>query len=157
MNETMDGQTAINTRPCNPEFAEQQHPGKWRLAEVQDVLIPTPAIQLCVPFRGLLPLQIKQTTEPDVTATIAAIHAILLPATPPQVAFVALLNGGVTVRTIQQRQRLGLTEADLTRCLRLLNEGGGMKVAKYQRSGHAASRAGGLMGPNMPRTPEDFP
>ena len=34
--EIMDGETVINTVLATPEFAEQQHPGKWRLAEVQD-------------------------------------------------------------------------------------------------------------------------
>ena len=35
--EILDGQTVINTILATPEFAEQLHPGKWRLAEVQDV------------------------------------------------------------------------------------------------------------------------
>ena len=35
--EILDGQTVINTIIATPEFAEQLHPGKWRLAEVQDV------------------------------------------------------------------------------------------------------------------------
>ena len=35
--EIMDGQTVTNVILATPEFAEQQHPGKWRLAEVQDV------------------------------------------------------------------------------------------------------------------------
>ena len=34
--EIMDGETVINTIIATPEFAEQLHPGKWRLAEVQD-------------------------------------------------------------------------------------------------------------------------
>ena len=36
--EIMDGQTVTNVILATPEFAEQLHPGKWRLAEVQDVL-----------------------------------------------------------------------------------------------------------------------
>ena len=35
--EIMDGDTVTNTIIATPEFAEQLHPGKWRLAEVQDV------------------------------------------------------------------------------------------------------------------------
>ena len=35
--EIMDGQTVTNVILASEEFAEQQHPGKWRLAEVQDV------------------------------------------------------------------------------------------------------------------------
>ena len=40
--EIMDGDTVTNTILATPEFAEQLHPGKWRLAEVQDVE-PAPA------------------------------------------------------------------------------------------------------------------
>ena len=35
--EIMDGNTVTNVILATPEFAEQQHPGKWRLAAVQDV------------------------------------------------------------------------------------------------------------------------
>ena len=35
--EILDGDTVINAILATPEFAEQLHPGKWRLAEVQDV------------------------------------------------------------------------------------------------------------------------
>ena len=35
--EIMDGDTVTNVILATPEFAEQLHPGKWRLAEVQDV------------------------------------------------------------------------------------------------------------------------
>jgi len=41
--EIMDGQTVTNVILATPEFAEQQHPGKWRLAEVQDALPQEPA------------------------------------------------------------------------------------------------------------------
>lgn len=34
--EIMDGNTVTNVILASEEFAEQQHPGKWRLAEVQD-------------------------------------------------------------------------------------------------------------------------
>ena len=34
--EIMDGNTVTNVILATPEFAEQLHPGKWRLAEVQD-------------------------------------------------------------------------------------------------------------------------
>ena len=34
--EIMDGDAVTNVILATPEFAEQQHPGKWRLAEVQD-------------------------------------------------------------------------------------------------------------------------
>ena len=33
--EIMDGNTVTNVILATPEFAEQQHPGAWRLAEVQ--------------------------------------------------------------------------------------------------------------------------
>lgn len=42
--EILDGQTVTNAILASEEFAEQQHPGKWRLAEVQDVPAePAPA------------------------------------------------------------------------------------------------------------------
>ena len=40
--EIMDGNTVTNVILASEEFAEQQHPGKWRLAEVQDAE-PAPA------------------------------------------------------------------------------------------------------------------
>ena len=37
--EILDGDTVINIILATPEFAEQHHPGKWRMAEVQDVAV----------------------------------------------------------------------------------------------------------------------
>ena len=42
--EILDGETVINTIIADEAFAEQQHPGAWRVAEVQDepVSVPLP-------------------------------------------------------------------------------------------------------------------
>ena len=114
--EIMDGQTVTNTILATPEFAEQLHPGKWRLAEVQDVPTPpTPATPtVCSPAQGLVALfAIKQITESDVNATIAAI-------TDPadrytsQVAFARATEWRRDSASIQQLAALlGLTETDL--------------------------------------------
>ena len=114
--EIMDGQTVINTILATPEFAEQQHPGKWRLAEVQDVPAePAPATPtVCSPAQGLVALfAIKQITEDDVNATIAAITDPVLRYTS-QVAFARATEWRRDSATIQQLAALlGLTEADL--------------------------------------------
>ena len=114
--EIMDGDTVINTIVTTTEFAEQHHPGKWRLAEVQDVPAePAPARPtVCSPAQGLVALfAIKQITESDVNATIAAI-------TDPvaryasQVAFARATEWRRDSASIQQLAALlGLTESDL--------------------------------------------
>ena len=114
--EIMDGDTVINTILATPEFAEQLHPGKWRLAEVQDV--PTPPIpatpSVCSPAQGLVALfAIKQITEANVNATIAAIADPVLRYTS-QVAFARATEWRRDSASIQQLSALlGLTEADL--------------------------------------------
>lgn len=43
--EILDGNTVINTINADEAFAEAQHPGAWRVADVQDE--PTPAVDPC--------------------------------------------------------------------------------------------------------------
>lgn len=114
--EIMDGDTVTNAILATPEFAEQQHPGAWRLAEVQDVPTPpTPATPtVCSPAQGLVALfAIKQITESDVNTTIAAITDPVLRYTS-QVAFVRATEWRRDSASIQQLAALlGLTESDL--------------------------------------------
>ena len=114
--EILDGQTVINTILATPEFAEQLHPGKWRLAEVQDVpaepASSTPTV--CSPAQGLVALfAIKQITESDVNATIAAITDPVARYTS-QIAFARATEWKRDSASIQQLAALlGLTESDL--------------------------------------------
>ena len=114
--EIMDGQTVINTILATPEFAEQQHPGKWRLAEVQDVPAePAPATPtVCSPAQGLVALfAIKQITESDVNDAIAAITDPVARYTS-QVAFARATEWRRDSASMQQLAALlGLTESDL--------------------------------------------
>ena len=114
--EIMDGDTVGNTILATPEFAEQQHPGKWRLAEVQDVPPPpTPATPtVCSPAQGLVALfAIKQITESDVTATIAAITDPVARYTT-QIAFARATEWKRDSVSIQRLAALlELTESDL--------------------------------------------
>ena len=114
--EVMDGDTVINTILATPEFAEQLHPGKWRLAEVQDVPAePAPATPtVCSPAQGLVALfAIKQITESDVNDAIAAITDPVARYTS-QVAFARATEWRRDSASIQQLAALlGLTESDL--------------------------------------------
>ena len=115
--EILDVQGAVtNTILATEEFAEQQHPGDWRLAEVQDVPAePAPATPtVCSPAQGLVALfAIKQITESDVTATIAAIPDPVARYTS-QVAFARAAEWRRDSASIQQLSALlGLTESDL--------------------------------------------
>ena len=114
--EIMDGATVINTILATPEFAEQQHPGAWRLAEVQDEPAePAPATPtVCSPAQGLVALfAIKQITESDVNATIAAITDPVARYTS-QVAFARATEWRRDSASTQQLAALlGMTEADL--------------------------------------------
>ena len=114
--EIMDGDTVTNVILASEEFAEQQHPGKWRLAEVQDVpTAPTPATpSVCSPAQGLVALYaIKQITEADVNATIAAITDPVARYTS-QIAFARATEWRRDSASIQQLSALlGLTESDL--------------------------------------------
>ena len=114
--EIMDGQTVTNVILATPEFAEQQHPGKWRLAEVQDVPTePAPATpSVCSPAQGLVALfAIKQITEADVNATIAAIADPVARYTS-QSAFARATEWKRESASIQQLAALlGLTESGL--------------------------------------------
>ena len=114
--EIMDGNTVINTILATTEFAEQLHPGKWRLAEVQDVPTePAPSTPtVCSPAQGLVALfAIKQITESDVNATIAAITDPVLRYTS-QIAFARATEWRRDSVSIQQLSALlGLTETDL--------------------------------------------
>ena len=114
--EIMDGDAVTNVILATPEFAEQLHPGKWRLAEVQDVPTPpTPATPtVCSPAQGLVALfAIKQITESDVNATIAAITDPVARYTS-QVAFARATEWRRDSASMQQLAALlGLTESDL--------------------------------------------
>ena len=114
--EIMDGNTVTNVIIATPEFAEQLHPGKWRLAEVQDALTaPTPATpSVCSPAQGLVALfALKQITEADVNATIAAIPDPVARYTS-QIAFARATEWRRDSVSIQQLSALlGLTESDL--------------------------------------------
>ena len=78
--EIMDGQTVTNVILATQEFAEQQHPGAWRLAEVQDVPVePAPAnptewlIDIGAFFDrfGAAKMVVLTSTDPGVKAIIA--------------------------------------------------------------------------------------
>ena len=115
--EILDAQGAVENRIEAPEaFVEAMHPGRWRLAEVQDVpttpttLTPT----VCSPAQGLVALfAIKQITESDVNATIAAIPDPVARYTA-QIAFARATEWRRDSASIQQLATLlGLTESDL--------------------------------------------
>ena len=106
----------VNVIIADEAFAEAQHPGAWRLAEVQDIPAePAPATPtVCSPAQGLVALfAIKQITESDVTATIAAITDPVLRYTS-QIAFARATEWRRDSVSIQQLSALlGLTESDL--------------------------------------------
>ena len=114
--EIMDGDTVINTINADEAFSEQHYHGKWRLAEVQasqaTATQASPAV--CSPAQGLVALfAVKQITESDVTATIAAITDPVLRYTS-QVAFARATEWRRDSASIQQLAALlGLTESDL--------------------------------------------
>lgn len=114
--EIMDDQIVINTIVASEQFAEQQHPGKWRLAEVQDVPAePAPATPtVCSPAQGLVALfAVKQITESDVNAAIAAITDPVARYTT-QIAFARATEWRRDSASMQQLATLlGLTESDL--------------------------------------------
>ena len=115
--EILDAQGAVtNTILATEEFAEQQHPGAWRLAEVQDVPAePAPATPtVCSPAQGLVALfVIKQIEEFAVNAAIAAITDPVDRYTT-QVAFARATEWRRDSASMQQLAALlGLTEADL--------------------------------------------
>ena len=114
--EIMDGDTVISTIIASEEFAEQLHPGKWRLAEVQDVPAePAPATpNMCSPAQGLVALfAVKQITESDVNATIAAITDPVARYTA-QIAFTRASEWRRDSASMRQLSALlGLTESDL--------------------------------------------
>ena len=115
--EILDAHGAVENRiEASEAFVEALHPGKWRLAEVQDApTAPTPTPPtVCSPAQGLVALfAIKQITESDVTATIAAITDPVLRYTS-QVAFARATEWRRDSVSIQQLSALlGLTESDL--------------------------------------------
>ena len=114
--EILDGDTVSKTIIADEAFAEEQHPGAWRLAEVQDVPTePAPATPtVCSPAQGLVALfAIKQITESDVNTTIAAIPDPVARYTS-QVAFARATEWRRDSVSIQQLSALlGLTESDL--------------------------------------------
>ena len=115
--EILDANGAVANRIAATEsFVEQQHPGAWRLAEVQDVPAePAPATPtVCSPAQGLVALfAIKQIAEADVNATIAAITDPVARYTS-QIAFARATEWKRDSVSIQQLSALlGLTESDL--------------------------------------------
>lgn len=106
----------VNVIIADEAFAEAQHPGAWRLAEVQDVPAePAPATPtVCSPAQGLVALfAIKQITESDVNTTIAAITDPVARYTS-QIAFARATEWRRDSASMQQLATLlGLTEADL--------------------------------------------
>lgn len=115
--EILDANGAVANRiEASESFAEQQHPGKWRLAEAQnEPAEPAPATPtVCSPAQGLVALfAIKQITESDVKATIAAITDPVARYTS-QVAFARATEWRRDSAAIQQLSALlELTESDL--------------------------------------------
>ena len=114
--EILDGETVIKTIIADEAFAEQHYPGAWRVAEVQDVpATPTPATPtVCSPAQGLVALfAIKQITESDVNAVIAAVTDPVARYTS-QIAFALATEWRRDSASIQQLSALlGLTESDL--------------------------------------------
>lgn len=113
--EILDDQTVINTIVATEDFAEQQYPGSWRVAEVQDA--PTPiqvTPQTCSPAQGLVALfAIKQITESDVNAAIAGI-ADPVDRYTTQIAFARATEWRRDSAAMQKLALLlGLTEQDL--------------------------------------------
>ena len=106
----------VNGIIADEAFAEAQHPGAWRLAEVQDVPTePAPATPtVCSPAQGLVALfAIKQITESDVNAVIAAVTDPVTRYTA-QVAFARATEWRRDSASMQQLATLlELTEADL--------------------------------------------
>lgn len=65
----------VNTIYADPDFAEQQYPGAWRIAEEQPEPQTPPAPQSCTPAQGLVALYaVKGITEDDLHAAIALIE-----------------------------------------------------------------------------------
>lgn len=70
--EIMDGDTVTNVILASEEFAEQQHPGKWRLAEVQDVPAEpiNPVPQSVTRRQGLQALRMVGITKAQIQGII---------------------------------------------------------------------------------------
>ena len=115
--EILDANGAVaNCIEATEYFVEQQHPGKWRLADRQDVpTTPTPATPtVCSPAQGLVALfAVKQITEADVNDAIAAIPDPVARYTA-QVAFARATEWRQDSASMQQLAALlNLTEQDL--------------------------------------------
>ena len=115
--EILDAHGAVENRiEASEAFVEALHPGRWRIAEVQGVpTTPTPATPtVCSPAQGLVALfAIKQITESDVNATIAAIADPVARYTS-QVAFARATEWRRDSASVQQLSTLlGLTESEL--------------------------------------------
>ena len=104
----------VNVIIADEAFAEAQHPGAWRVAEVQDVPAEPATPTVCSPAQGLVALfAIKQITEDDVNTTIAAIPDPVARYTA-QIAFARAIEWRRDSASMQQLAALlGLTEADL--------------------------------------------
>ena len=114
--EILNGSEVLQTIIADEEFAEQRYPGVWRIAEYQDdPAAPTPATpDTCSPAQGLVALYaLKQITEADVNATIAAITDPVARYTS-QIAFARATEWRRDSASMQQLATLlGLTESDL--------------------------------------------
>ena len=114
--EIMDGHAVVNTIVADEVTAEALHPGAWRVADRQDApTTQTPATPtVCSPAQGLVALYaIKQITESDVNATIAAITDPVARYTS-QVAFARATEWRRDSASMQQLATLlELTESDL--------------------------------------------
>jgi len=110
----MDGDTVINTINADEVFAEQQHPGAWRIAAEQDGPVPTVTPQECTPAQGLVALYaLKSITEQDVHDAIASIADPAARYTA-QIAFARATSWRRASDTMQQLAALlGLSDADL--------------------------------------------
>ena len=113
--ETLNSEGAVvNVIVADEAFAEAQHPGAWRVADVQDVPAEPATPTVCSPAQGLVALfAIKQITESDVNATIAAITDPVARYTS-QVAFARATEWRRDSAAMQQLAALlGLTESDM--------------------------------------------
>ena len=69
--EIMDGESVIKTILATPEWAQEQYPGAWRVAAVQDEP-PSPSVpQVCTAAQGERALfDLRGITDADVLAAI---------------------------------------------------------------------------------------
>ena len=72
--EILQAGAVVNTILADEAFAEQQHPGAWRVAAQQDVPVIPATPQSCTPAQGLIALyELRGVTDADIVAMIDAI------------------------------------------------------------------------------------